>query len=406
MNAEKIALETLPKPKKTRGGQGKLIGITLLAVALVGGAAFWFTRDENTKTQLKTQVQASVQSVVQGTPLEAVTEAVTRIFSPPPPPPVGLSNPSTAPGTLGGQVILGTVPSPVDPGVDTVLGPDGKPLDPNAPESGAPDALPKVVEDTVVRSLFLQDLAQWMVQRYQPGKGGGSVNMGVQSANQRYATSLRGITYRGEDLPSGREALFRYAFTPSMLRALYGLYVDRFVEELGHTAADPAQGKALNAEQIDDMYRAYATRFSALGALLDNISRMPDLRQQIEKFNKNAQKAVEIHSQIAEAVFALDEAREKGNSTQIQTAQLRVDGLNAHYLRAMNERSVAQQALVSSLRGTGGARSMDEDTVLFVGNWIERRMSKQPEAQRTAEVAAQILFDLARRLNQAASVAR
>lgn len=386
MGAKNISIDQLPAPQRARGGQGGLIGITLVALLLVGGATYWLTRDDATKAELQSRAEA----LIKNTPLETVRQ----LFSPPPPPPVGLTSPTTEPGTLAGQVVLGPVPSGVDGTVDP------------ASVDVQPPVLPKVEEDSVVRSLFVEDMAQWMVSRYQPSKEGGRVGAGVQSANMRYGTSLRGITYRGEDVLAGREILFRYAFTPSMLRALYGLYVDRFVEDLAQAAAEPRQGEALTAQQTDEMYRAYAARFSALSQVLDNIAAVPDLRERMDKVNKSTQQAIDIHSQVAEAVFVLDEARDAGKDGPIEAAQLRVNGLNAQYRRAIDERTLAQQALVASIRGTGEGRTLDEDTVMFVAMWIERRMAKQPEAQQTAKVAAQILQDLAGRLRQAASVAR
>ncbi|MEG2173221.1 MAG: hypothetical protein RRY29_08150 [Desulfovibrionaceae bacterium] len=384
MGAKNTGLDHLPAPKRSQGGQGKLLAITLVAVVLVGGAIYWLTRDEATKLALKSRVE----TLVQDTPLEAVRQ----FFLPPPPPPVGLSQPKTDPGTLAGQVVVGTVPSGVDDTVD--------------PASSAPPVAPKVEEDSVVRALFVEDMAQWMVARYQPSKDGGKASAGVQAANMRYGTTLRGITYRGEDLLNGRESLFRYAFTPSMLQALYALYVDRFVEELARAAAAPRQGSPLTGLQTDEMYRAYAARFTALAQVLEHVGAVPDLRNYMDKVNKSTQKAIDIHAQVSEAVFVLDEAREAGKDGPIEAAQLRVNGLNAQYRRAIDERTVAQQALLTAIRGTAAGRTMDEETVVFVANWIERRLVKQPEAQQSAKVAAQILYDLAKRLQQAASVAR
>lgn len=384
-------IDQLPAPQKTRGGQGKLIGVALVAVLLVGGTAFWLTRDDASKAELKSRAEA----LIQGTPLATVKQTVENVFSPPPIPPVGLSTPKTDPGTLAGPVVVGTVPTGVDGTVDPANPEQTQPL---------PPAVPKVEEDSIVRSLFVEDLAQWMVERYQPKNSRSAV--GVQAANMRYGTSLRGITARGDDILAGREALFRYAFTPAMLRALYALYADRFVEDLGQAAAEPQKGQPLTAQQTDEMYQAYAARFASLGQVLETIATVPDLQARMDKVNKSVQKAVEIHAQVAEAVFVLDEARDAGKDGPIEAAQLRVNGLNAQYRRAIDERTVAQQGLLSSLRGGENRRNVDDDTVLFVATWIERRLTKQPEAQQTAKVAAEILYDLAKRLQQAASVAR
>lgn len=387
----------LPKPRPAKTGHGKLTVITILAVALVGGAVFWLTRDEETRHAIKQriatsteQLRTTVENSVRGTPLESVM----RLLTPPPPPlPLSVTSPPTQPGTLAGQVIQGAVPMPADPGAEGEIDPDAVPM------------APKVAEDSVVRSQFVDDLADWMVSRYQPGKSGGTSGAGVQSANLRYGGALKGLGISG-DIPAGREALLRYAFTPTMLEALYTLYVDRFVEHLGTAAATPQEGKALTPSQIDDMYRLYAAKLALLAGVLDGVAAVPDLSQKLENMEKSAQRALDIHTQVAEAVFALDQAREGGSRTKIAAAQLRVDGLNAQYQRAMNERAASQQALTSVVRGHGAPHEADDDTILFVAGWAGRRQAKHPHTQATLRKGAQLLRDLSGRLQRAGSVAR
>ncbi len=396
MDRNTPSIVELPKPRPAKTGHGKLTVVTILAVALVGGAVFWLTRDEETQSAIKQQIATSteqlrttVENSVRGTPLESVM----RLLAPPPPPlPPSVTSPSTQPGTLAGQIIQGMVPTPADPGAEGEADPDAVPM------------APKVEEDSVVRLQFVDDLADWMVSRYQPGKSGGTSGAGVQSANLRYGSALKGLG--GGDIPAGREALLRYAFTPTMLEALYNLYADRFVEHLGTAAATPQQGKVLTPAQIDEMYRLYAAKLAVLAGVLEGVASVQDLSQQLENVEKSAQRALDIHTRVAEAVFALDQAREDGNQTKIEAAQLRVDGLNAQYQRAMNERAAAQQALTSVVRSRGATREADDDTILFVAGWAGRRQAKHPHTQATLHKGAQLLRDLSGRLQRAGSVAR
>ncbi|MDE7064960.1 MAG: hypothetical protein K2O70_05740 [Desulfovibrionaceae bacterium] len=397
MDRDTHSIVDLPKPRPAKTGHGKLTVVTVLAVALVGGAVFWLTRDEETRQVVKQRVATStehlrttVEDSVRGTPLEGVM----RLLTPPPPPlPASVTSPPTQPGTLAGQVIQSAVPTPAEPGAEGEIDPDAVPI------------AAKVEEDSVVRPQFVDDLAAWMVSRYQPGKGGGSSGVGVQSANLRYGGALKGFGISG-DIPAGREALLRYAFTPTMLEALYELYADRFVEHLGTAAATPQQGKMLTPSQIDDMYRLYAARLALLAGVLDGVAAVPDLSQKLEAMEKSAQRALDIHTRVTEAVFTLDQARENGSRTRIEAAQLRVDGLNAQYQRAINERTVAQQALTSAVRSRGAVREADDDTILFVAGWAGRRQAKHPHTQATLRKGAQLLRDLSGRLQRAGSVAR
>lgn len=389
---ESYDIQNLPKPRPTKGGSVKPLVLALLAVAVLGGVVFWLTRDADEKEALK----SNLQEVLDGTPLASVSKLVTP---PPPPPPPRVTSPATQPGTLAGQVVQGTVASPVDAsGAGAAAPPEGTP---------EPVVAPKVEEDSMVRPLFVEDLAQWLVARYQPGKDGGTVNLNLSALNMRYGAQLRGITYTGEDALAGRASLLRYAFNAPMLTALYNLYVDRFVDAMGQAAAEPWQGKALTPEQTDDMFKAYAVRFAALGSVLQGIGSMTDFPAKMAGVAKLAQQATNVHSQMAEAVFALDEAREAGNKSGIEVAQLRVNGLNAQYQRLMSERNTAQHTLVNAIRqGGANARGVDDDTILFVATWVERRIVKDAQTAQTVITASRLLDDLGARLRKAGSIAR
>ena len=86
--------------------------------------------------------------------------------------------------------------------------------------------------------------------------------------------------------------------------------------------------------------------------------------------------------------------------SQISTAQLRVDGLSARYRRALEDRAALQRTLVAAIR-QGGGQALDDDSLLFVAQWVDRRLRTDPQALASVQAAAGILRDLARRSAQA-----
>ena len=101
------------------------------------------------------------------------------------------------------------------------------------------------------------------------------------------------------------------------------------------------------------------------------------------------------------AVFDLDQLREsKASQPEITTTQLRVDGLSARYRRVLEERAAAQRALVAAIR-KGGGQALDDDSLLFVAYWVDRRLQEGPQALASVQSAAGVLRDLARRCAQA-----
>ena len=109
---------------------------------------------------------------------------------------------------------------------------------------------------------------------------------------------------------------------------------------------------------------------------------------------------MDINAQMAEAVFAVDQLRENNaGDSQISTAQLRVDGLSARYRRALEERAALQRTLVAAIR-QGGGQALDDDSLLFVAQWVDRRLRADPQALASVQASAGILRDLARRSAQ------
>lgn len=386
-------ITNLPKPRPGRSGGFKLLVLALLAVLVVGGAAFWLTRDKEIRDHWREQAAAAIDNATSGTPLAGVSDLLRDA---PPPPPPSVTSPSTAPGTLAGQNVQGTVGAPVDasappeqPGLAGNAS-DGLP----GPDAAQP-AVPKVTADSKVRLEFVEDLAAYLVSRYKPGPGGGSLSASVQSVNQRYGAKMTGLG------AGGREALLRYAFHPTMLQSLYALYVQRFMAALGREAS----ARGLTPEQTRQMFMLLAGRFVMVAGGLEGVAALPDLSRRLQGLEQLAQAAVDISSQMTVAVFDLDQLREnKASASRISTAQLRVDGLSARYRRALEERGAAQRALVAAIRKSGG-QALDEDSLLFLAHWVERRLRQDPQALASVQSAAGILRDLARRCAQAGSAA-
>lgn len=375
----------LPEPVPGKGGR-KVAVLALLAVLLVGGAAFWLSRDKDTRDQWREQAAAVIDNATSGTPLAGVSGVLRDA----PPPPPSVVSPYTAPGTLAGQNVQGTVASPSDMAAQ---GSTAAPFT-GADIPGQPG--PRVTEDSRVRPQFVESLAAYLVSRFRPGPRGGTLSASVQSVNQRFGSKLTGLA---EGDAGGRAALLRYAFHPTMVQGLYSLYVDRFLEAI----AREARARDFNAEQMHQLEMALAGRFVMLAGALEGVAATPDLDARLRQVDAAARNAVEINGQMAEAVFDYDQLRESGASqSQLGTAQLRVDGLGARFRRALEEQATAQRALVSAIR-RGAGQAMDDDELIFVARWADRRLKQDPQAMSAVRTSAGVLRDLARRCAQAAT---
>ena len=370
----------MPKPSPARAGAAKAVVLAVLAVILVSGAAYWLTRDKSTRDQWKEKAAEVINNATSGTILSGVGDVLRDA---PPPPPISVVSPPTSPGTLAGQTVQGSVAAPVDSSI-----PPGQ-----AAQPGVVQMPQKVTEDSHVRLEVIEDMAAFVVSRFKPGPQTGTLNVSVQALNQRYGAKLAGTS----DGKGGRDAMLRYAFHPTMLRSLYSLYADRFLDAVNTDAAS----KGFTPDQIRQLHMAMAGRCVLLAGALEGVASVPNLVARLREEEKASQVVVDINAQMAEAVFAVDQLRENNAAdSQVSTAQLRVDGLSARYRRALEDRAALQRTLVAAIR-QGGGQAMDDDSLLFVAQWVDRRLRTDPQALASVQAAAGILRDLARRSAQA-----
>ncbi|WP_022655035.1 hypothetical protein [uncultured Desulfovibrio sp.] len=379
----------LPRPRSGKSGGRKAGVLALMAVLAVGGAAFWLTCEPSIRDLWREQAAGIIDNAVSGTPLASVGDLLR---GGPPPPPPSVTSPNTAPGTLAGQNVQGTVGAPVDTSLPLEL--SGLAGGTDMPDQSVQGAVaPKVTADSRVRPDFVEDLAAYLVSRYKPGPRGGLLGVSVQNVNQRYGVKMAGAA------EGARAGLLRYAFHPTMLQSLYALYVDRFMTALDREAA----AKALSPEQNRQMHIALAGRFAMLSGTLEGVASVPDLNKRIKALEQISQNVLDINTQMTTAVFDLDQLREnKASQPAITATQLRVDGLGARYRRVLEERAAAQRALVATIR-KGGGQDLDDDSLLFVAYWVDRRLQEGPQALASVQSAAGVLRDLARRCAQAGS---
>ena len=258
--------------------------------------------------------------------------------------------------------------------------------------------------DGVVRVAFIDDLAKWMVAGYSPpsSRGGrGMISIGIQSANARYGMGMKGLSWIGDDLPSGRAEALRYVYTPGMLDALYRTYIDRFMEAMAEMAEAPRQnGKVLEPAHIAEMYRLYARRFRALSGAMQGVASLTDLRSRVQRILAASTAMVEANSRYVEEVFAFDQARAGGNETAIENTRKAMEASSDTYQQATLERDRQREELIGAIRNNPEARNLGDDNLLYVAMWVDRRLQQSPQALDATLQGATLFLDLAQRFEQ------
>ncbi len=269
---------------------------------------------------------------------------------------------------------------------------------PSQEQKPATPTLAKVEEDEYVPLPFVDDVATWLVKRYSPKSG---TNFSLGLINSRYGHDMQALMPQGEqDVYGSRAELLRYAFNAPMLKALYGLYADRFVKAMNVAAQKEVKaGKKIIPAKL---LSAYATEFQILGDTLRAIGATTEFGEHMKNYETAAQKVLQVHKEITEAIHDLNTAKEKGENTK--AFALRVTGLNAEYQRSIHERNLKKESLVSSIRQHISKHNrMDNDSILFVAKWLERRIATGVSDISTinnARIAGELLQDLSVKLSQ------
>lgn len=386
------------KPRR-RFGCGLWV-LIVLVLACLGAFASWQLMSDREREDLRHRVTEFVRE----TPLEFLREVILPKFDTKPPvPPINSSGDggvlperpdrAEAPGDAGLPAIQPEsqdAQTPVEPGAEA----GGTVTDQDEETAAAGTPLPSR-EDDRVRPDFVNDLAGFVVDRYRPSAKGGSVSVSVQGLNRRYGTSLKGLAVSrpGDE---GRAQILRYAFTPSMVRALYDIYADSFLRSVAEQAQSGK--KPVTKEQLGALYRSLGSRCTVLAAGLQSVAEMQDLPGRLSDLDRLEEGVTVANRQLLDARFDLEMVRDQGGST-VQ-AQARVDNADLGLRQAMRRHAEGRARLAEDIRRQGSV-ALDDDSLIYLARWVGRRLSDNPISGEAVRESAAVLRDLAGRCAKA-----
>lgn len=392
------------KPRRHLG-----CGLWLLILVLIigiGGVVSW----QLMSVPEREKITAQVTELVRETPLDFLRNwLMPRLDVHPPIPPINESGdggvlperrrPAPAAGTQApgaiapesAELVLPVQPAP-EQETDAKAG-EGSGDDEDGEHSEAKPAPYR--EDERVRPAFVDDLAGWLVDQYRPGRQGGSVSVSVQGLNQRYGRSMTGLT-APQGGAGGRASILRYAFTPSMVHAIYEIYADSLLESIARQAAQ----KSLTPAQVKGLYQSLGSRCILLAGGLESVAALPDLSGRVRALNAHEDAIAEANRAHLDARFDLERARDQGASTS--AAQAAVDAAARNLQRAMAASSAEKNRLAEDIR-RGGAGALSQDSIVYLARWVNRRLEENPSSLESVQASASVLRDLALRCTKAAS---
>ena len=272
-------------------------------------------------------------------------------------------------------------------------------------ESGQPARVggfaPPLHEDMVVSRRFVDAVAHSLVNSFypagtspaNPGSGGYST-LNLRSLNVNYGVETQGY------FKKGRLETLNYVMAPSMLEALYRLYIDDFMLSMQAAANRDERDlggimRALNKAEQREMYEYYAKRASGLSAVFEATAASPVIAEKLDVYYLAAVEALQKNNAFMQAT---QNKQENTNSVQAVSTY---NQAAKEYQSSVQKRERAYDALLSSLKRYPGVRNLNDSDVIYAAAWIHRRLADGSAEAQSIATAARIFDNLALRLRLA-----
>ena len=221
-------------------------------------------------------------------------------------------------------------------------------------------------EDSVVSLAFVQDLAKFLADNYWPaGTHPRARRRGISTATLKWANAIFGARLQGfsvdrNKIPQERLRVLNYAFMPSMMRGLYDVYAERFLDALERQALSRRFGpgnRPPSKAELAEMYSLYATMAKGLAGTARAYADTPGARS------------------LARSCVEADEQAEEANRRFIGAARDNAPAraaLERQYRAAILRREQQRDALALALRAKG-TQGLDNESVVYAALWLYRR---------------------------------
>jgi hypothetical protein len=298
-----------------------------------------------------------------------------------------------------------------------------KPADANAtlePDQAGEDQERKQaswIKDFVVTSTFVQDLADYVIDHYQPpltkdnpGKEG-TITVSFKSLNARYGLELIGLRHSADNLKKAREEVLGKLMNPELLRQAYERYAQTFVKSLmdkaRQTRNETLDGdlQTMTEGQIAEMLRLNSEYVDDVSAVLQVLATDPALTEQVEEYLRAEKKAVHANFVLNQEQNRFDVlTQSRGQSDESETvteqkisqAQSRKKKAAENYRSALKKREQARQKLLEMIAAQSSDVDLEQHEILYIAEWVFRRLDSG-QGSEAIEVASNLLDDLAGR---------
>lgn len=273
------------------------------------------------------------------------------------------------------------------------------------------------VERSFFSSSLVQDLARVLVAHYSPpGSPGapeekGSLQIRFKILNARYGGEFLNLHSPVDPVKKARNQILEYALTPAVLKRIYQSYAPQVIKAISEetetvqkSLADPEGKKeqaGLTQNQAAELFDLYAAYFRDLGRLVDILSHNQNLIENVEEFLQAEQAAEEAGYALNKSIYAVQEHKKNGPDGQEENRATKLQEEKSRsaesFRQALRLREDKKQTILHSIHDQSPELDLGTSEVMEVAKWVYRR-EVAGHNSRSLEVAAQLLFDFADRL--------
>lgn len=254
----------------------------------------------------------------------------------------------------------------------------------------------EITEDKVVTFTFVESMADFLLHRFQPtNKNGKPTTLASAKAlNVYYGLELDGFNVQGDDIRAARKSVLDYAFTPTMIRTLYDLYIPVFMAHLVDTATNDdreytvgvqKERRSLSKAETATMLKLNAFYIEQTASILRAIAEDPSITNLAGQYIQAAKAVGRANAQLQNAI-----TDEKDTSKPSQRLK-----------QAILQREEVKKSIINRLKKT--CPTCKNNDLFYLAQWGYRRLLNEPEKKVDSfSTAADVLTDMATRFQSKA----
>jgi hypothetical protein len=327
----------------------------------------------------------------------------------PPPPPVAVSEP-TMPPSQPPLSPPGPIPSTEEPSEKDRLKPADEPKTADAP----------ITSVASLTLFFFEDLAQRVVERYHPARtehnpgDKGILLLSLPALNLLYGVEMIGLKHTAPSVPEAREEIFGALLRPEVIDIAWQAFNAYFLQALidqalsaKRVAAAPVgvgAERVLSTEEVSEFLKLLSSFTSQVSQAVSLFLRSNQAISLTDSWLEARSAALSANSRYQHVKALLEETLAKSPTDQDEIRSLRTqrDAAAREIMESIKAREQAQQRLLALYKNDSLTKNMSETELLFISQWIYRRLHKHPERAEALALLSQRSGQFSENLKNAA----